>query len=741
MNAAILFELPGMWICVVPLAVLLAFVVWRQLKRGLSLPQISLLTILRALPLLALTFLAARPVRQANRSLSPAERPVIVLVDRSASMALKEPDSSRYERALNFLNGRLLPTLGSSGLRVQTMLFAQDAQPAEGPEITSAKPDGKRTNLGGAIVQALSLSRQAPLAIVALTDGIANDGSDNARAVSALLDSRIPFIGVGFGSDQGAETLSLRRVDAPAEVAPRAAFSVSAELELVNAGQPVLLDLFLFRDGTLLQKRNVSCGNGSRTWLENFQLNAEPQGVHNYTVRLVPSNDRSLKCENTTGSASVRIAEQKSLRVLYIQGALTWDYKFISLALRGDPTIKLTGLTRTSEQSIFRQNVDKSGELIRGFPESLEEFALFRVVVLSNVRPEELSLARQEMLARFCSELGGGVLMIGGAETFDNSWQNSRLEQLLPVVLARNPDKGLDQPFRVQLTDEALREPLFELGGGRSVREEWSHLPEFSQYGRVDSCKLGARAWLVHPSDVGTGGRRILMASQRYGAGLSAVLCIQNFWRWRLAKDSDPEKFDRFWRQLFRWIGDAGKQGVSIQFAGQELRPQTDVRVLLERPPGPQGILETNRQFLVQVENRQKEVLRKEALELRPSQEVDFKFFAEKPDLYTVNVLDSAGTSVASRSIEIRDRDVELEQTARDVESLRQWASVIDGMAFKAEECPAAVDLMARIRGKVEQVRKMGETRTAMGLNWSVLSLVLGCLSVEWLLRKKWGLV
>ena len=91
------------------------------------------------------------------------------------------------------------------------------------------------------------------------------------------------------------------------------------------------------------------------------------------------------------------------------------------MALHNDQTIKLTGLTRTSKQAIFRQNVETAGELLNGFPNTLEELASFRVVVLSNLRPADLSAAQQDILARFCSELGGGILMIGGPGTFDSS--------------------------------------------------------------------------------------------------------------------------------------------------------------------------------------------------------------------------------------------------------------------------------------------------------------------------------
>jgi hypothetical protein len=143
------------------------------------------------------------------------------------------------------------------------------------------------------------------------------------------------------------------------------------------------------------QKKSVLPGKGSRTWLESFPVTEEKQGIHNYAVQLLPPNLPGLKCVNMLANTAVRISDEKELRVLYIQGALTWDYKFISLALRNDQTIKMTGLTRTSKQSVFRQNVETAGELMNGFPTTLEELAPFRVVVLSNLRPTDLTPAQQ----------------------------------------------------------------------------------------------------------------------------------------------------------------------------------------------------------------------------------------------------------------------------------------------------------------------------------------------------------
>lgn len=742
MTAAIFFEFPPGWLTALPLAGALALSLWRHTKRGLQKSQLLSLILLRGSAFLLLAFLAARPVWITKVPPSSAARSVALLLDRSESMALEEPDTSRFKKAVDFLGERLLPAFKAADLPVQAMLFDKSAEPTDGAKLSSTQPKGERTNLGGAIAQAVGSSSQPPLAVIALTDGAANDSADNTRALTALSEAGVPFIGVGFGSDQGVRTIALRAVDAPPTVPTKTAFSISAQLEMMNADDLPAFDLALFRDGQVIQKKSVAPGKGSRLWLESFQVTEEKQGEHNYTVQLFPPNLLNLKCINALANTTVRIADDKELRVLYVQGALTWDYKFIGMALRNDPTIKLTGLTRTSKQAIFRQNIETAGELMNGFPNSVEELASFRVVVLSNLRPADLAPAQQDLLARFCSELGGGVLMIGGPGTFDSSWQASRLEQLLPVVFSSGTGvQDLDRPFRLQLTDDALQNPVFQIAENGSAREIWGKLPTFTQYGRVDAAKPGAQVWAVHQTDDGPNGRRILMASQHYGAGLSAVLTIQNFWRWRLAKDSEPQQFDRFWRQLFRFLGEVGRQEVSIHLPDQELHPEMDVQVALEKQPNPKNITEPNRKFFVRVQDSQRNVLHEETVELEPLHPVDFKFHASKPDVYTVSVSDSLKVPVASRAIEIRNMNVEFQDTARNMETLRQWASVSDGLAVKVEDCRDAADLVRAIIAKVETQRQNRQHRRPFGVNVLTFAIVIGCLGGEWVLRKRWGLV
>ena len=136
---------------------------WRQRRRGLA--QLRGLPGWRRLArdaLLVLVFLAARPVWMTREPPASATRPVMVLMDRSESMSLEERGVTRYQQALGFLRERLLPALRAARLPVQAMLFDQGAEPADGAKLSSATPNGKRTNLGGAVAQALGdpLSRR-----------------------------------------------------------------------------------------------------------------------------------------------------------------------------------------------------------------------------------------------------------------------------------------------------------------------------------------------------------------------------------------------------------------------------------------------------------------------------------------------------------------------------------------------------------------------------------------------------
>ncbi len=229
MTAHLVFGFPLGWQIGLPIAgALLMTMAWSLRQDGLGWGRIAALTGLRGVALLILAFLVARPTWVSHEVDSPNKNSVVLLMDRSESMSLEEDHQTRYTRAVKLAREQVLPALKAAGWQTDALLFAEDVQAADGAQLVAAKPDGRRTNLARAITRALSASAQPPLAIIALTDGAANEPSENSRAVAALVDAHTPFIGIGFGSDTGVQTLTLRQAEGPPTAPPRQQFNIGA---------------------------------------------------------------------------------------------------------------------------------------------------------------------------------------------------------------------------------------------------------------------------------------------------------------------------------------------------------------------------------------------------------------------------------------------------------------------------------------------------------------------------------
>jgi hypothetical protein len=697
---------------------------------------VAALVLLRALALVPVVVLLARPYATPRRE--PGTRPTVaILLDRSRSMDLRENGSTRWARTLSLAHA-LVPALEARGYEVRRLGFAETAAPLA-TESELVRPDGRATDLGGAISQALALADPPPVAVIALTDGAANRKDANTAAVQGLLEAGTPFVGVGFGSDAGVPTLGVRRLDAPARVPPRQRFALSAYLQATGAPLPAF-DLLLLRDGRLVQSRRVEASGvaRSRLWAERFEATEAEEGLHQYSVQMRPAAP-DVVVVGASASAPVRVGEEKEFRILFVQGALTWDFKFIGRALRSDPSVKLTGLSRTSQHSVFRQNVESAEELSGGFPNDLETLSRYRVVVLSELRPKDLTPAQQDLVGRFCAELGGGVLVLGGEATFDGSWQGSRLEQLLPVTFdTAGGVRGLDRPFHLQLTREALQHAVFQVKDDGSSSRVWEGLPTFTRYGRVLREKPGAVVWARHDQDTGPAGRRVLMAVQPYGGGLAAVVGVQNFWRWRLARDADPQTFDRFWRQLFRHLGQSGRQEFQVTVQDEELRPHSEVRALVERQPRPEAT-DQEEAVTLRVRSPHGQLSFEQQARVAPQRPAEVRFRVEDEGVYTLTVEDARGVPRTTQPLEVRDVDREMEHTGRDLENLRQWAGLSRGAALREEDAGSGSALAERIQATVEEASRRVR-HVPVGVNAPMLCAILGALCGEWALRRKWGL-
>jgi hypothetical protein len=114
---------------------------------------------------------------------------------------------------------------------------------------------------------------------------------------------------------------------------------------------------------------------------------------------------------------------------------------------------------------------------------------------------------------------------------------------------------------------------------------------------------------------------------------------------------------------------------------------------------------------------------------------------AENEGLYSIVIRDNEQREVAERNLQLADNRVELEHTGRDMENLKQWASLTGGQAMTEEDAQNTDLLSLNIQKAMQLAEKSSGTRTPWGLNEWMLLLLVACLAGEWLLRKRWNLV
>ena len=145
---------------------------------------------------------------------------------------------------------------------------------------------------------------------------------------------------------------------------------------------------------------------------------------------------------------------------------------FLSRALAADEQVDLVGLIRLAKQEpkfafkgragensnplfrgfgdknqdtesydkpvLMRLNTRDSEELKTGFPTEASELFGYNAVVIDDLESAFFTVRQQRLLHEFVSERGGGLLMLGGQESFrQGDYSRTPIGNLLPVYLTR----------------------------------------------------------------------------------------------------------------------------------------------------------------------------------------------------------------------------------------------------------------------------------------------------------------
>ena len=336
-------------------------------------------------------------------------------------------DSAGGEPARRFAVDYIKKAAAAAGLRDKAVIVMMGAEPRLLRELGPAKalaegadwpaqlenavkslPAEMRaaTDLGAAIKVGTGLLPEgAGKHVIVLSDGRDTRGG----AVDALAQARAEGVRVSLVQLPAATEpeVWLDSVKAPSGVRRKEPFDLQAA---VNSRQAESARLLVYQNHFLVNELPLELKEGAnRVTIPNLVPEA---GLNSFEVEVMPTSDTFI---------------QNNRQVVPVQTGSEIKALFVDR-----DELQLTGLA----EALGKQNISVEVRGASGAPSTLADLNKYDLLVLSDVPALSLSPAQMQLYNRWVRELGGGLLMAGGEESFaSGGYFRTPMEDLLPVGL------------------------------------------------------------------------------------------------------------------------------------------------------------------------------------------------------------------------------------------------------------------------------------------------------------------
>lgn len=271
-------------------------------------------------------------------------------------------------------------------------------------ELTSA-PVTSQTNIEGALQLAMALfPAEGAKRLVLISDGQETVGHAMAQAELAAAN-QIEISYVPLGTQVEAPEVLVESLNAPVNVREGQGFDLTA---LVHSTSQTNATLRVSSDEMLLFSEAVRLQPGTNRFL--IPVETLDGGFYGFRAQIVPDLDTRLQ---NNEAASFTVVHGPP-RLLLVEGG-PGEASHFAEALRAND---LTVVTIAPAE----------------LPTNLGELAAFDAVVLINTPADELPVGAMEILQVYVRDLGKGLLMSGGEDSFGaGGYLRTPLEETLPV--------------------------------------------------------------------------------------------------------------------------------------------------------------------------------------------------------------------------------------------------------------------------------------------------------------------
>ncbi len=330
---------------------------------------------------------------------------VFFAIDRSSSIPV-----DRQQFSLAYVQERLdeIPEGDQAGI----LFFGKEAMLQENPK-ENVRLQEYQTILnteGTDIEAAINLAMAAfpegvQKRIVLITDGNQTQGDAESAAQRAKAN-KIDLLVMPLEYTASQEVL-VEDLVIPASLREKEPFNIKVLVHAQEAGPGVLR---LTENGQVIAEEKVELSPGKNAFQVSRSI--EKAGVYTYEATVEAENDR-----RPSNNRAQNFAFVKGLpRVLLVETE-TREGRFLAAALAAE-------------------GIQTDMRLPEEMPGTLRELQMYDSVILSNVPAADFSKSQMRMLETAAGDLGIGLLMIGGLESFGaGGYQDTPVEKALPVTM------------------------------------------------------------------------------------------------------------------------------------------------------------------------------------------------------------------------------------------------------------------------------------------------------------------
>ena len=282
------------------------------------------------------------------------------------------------------------------------------------------------------------------------------------------------------------------------------------------------------------------------------------------------------------------------LRLMYVEYEPTWEWRFIKEVFHRDPLVGMRGFRtflRSSDPKVRTTNPLFLASMVP----KRSDFLSNDVIFLGDMPASALNERFCELTREFVTQFGGGLVVIAGPRFGPGQLADTKLADILPVVVDPTAHLRDERPFHMQLSLDSLRYKFMQLGdsqaGGESSdeanRKAWDNMGDLPWYQPVKWAHPLATVLAEHPSDPTADGKahQPLVAIREFPSG-GRVVYLGFDETWRLRRKYGEKYYRQFWGQMIQYIGLSNHIGLEKRFVvktdKRQYKPDDRVRLSVQ---------------------------------------------------------------------------------------------------------------------------------------------------------------